>query len=520
MKPPPYLWLSLLGLFLLLPLLSQVFTIAVFIGAALATGVSGIREDIALIISIAVSGSAFLFLCFLSGMRVVRRYVRKAAEDNPDAADTPRFPGDERFVVRYLPVLIAFGYTLTIAGIALAQPVPLQSAIFGPAVNIMTLAHLPGSIVLLIGTMFGVPSFWTFAVPPLAIYAAFGFGLAAGFRKHRFPRTSPFGATLAVGIIVATVGVLVWRTTAMKHAVILGDPTAWYAEQTFNRNNTPFMTDNALVKIPAPTLTITENHPKLDGATATFPIYAAASQAIYKDFPTNSVHGWITSSTTPTAYERLISGYVDVAFVAQPSAEQRALAESRGVALHFTPIAKEAFVFFVHADNPVSGLTSEQIRAIYAKRIVNWNEVGGLDEKIIPFQRPPGSGSQTALELKVMQGEKPAPPLREEIAEGMGGVIQRVAAYQNSRQAIGYSFRVYATTMNRDKDVKFLAIDGVEPTRENIRSGSYPYTADVFAATAGTTNLHVPAFIDWFLTDQGQQLVEDTGYVSLRATSP
>lgn len=68
----------------------------------------------------------------------------------------------------------------------------------------------------------------------------------------------------------------------------------------------------------------------------------------------------------------------------------------------------------MHTDNPVAGPSSTQIRGIYRKRIVNWFELGDLDEAILPFQRPAGSGSQTALELKVMEGAPLPTLLREE----------------------------------------------------------------------------------------------------------
>ena len=61
--------------------------------------------------------------------------------------------------------------------------------------------------------------------------------------------------------------------------------------------------------------------------------------------------------------------------------------------------------------------------------------------------------------------------------------------------------------------VKFLSVNGVAPTVENIRNGSYPFTEDVFVVTAGTPNPHVHELIDWLLSPQGQELIEKTGYV-------
>jgi phosphate transport system substrate-binding protein len=227
----------------------------------------------------------------------------------------------------------------------------------------------------------------------------------------------------------------------------------------------------------------------------------------------------VTCSSTSRAYQLLInggndvSGEIDIFFGAQPSQQQKDAAKEKGVELTLTPIAKEAFVFFVHKDNPVNSLTLEQIQDIYQKEITNWKMVGGKAEKIIPFQRPDNSGSQTIMLARVM-GDKPLPPpLREEYAAGMGGVINRVAAYRNYSSSIGYSFRFYATGMKPNENIKLLAINGIEPSVENIRNGSYPFTVDVYAVTAGSSNENTPKLIQWILSEQGQDFITQCGYV-------
>lgn len=131
----------------------------------------------------------------------------------------------------------------------------------------------------------------------------------------------------------------------------------------------------------------------------------------------------------------------------------------------------------------------------------------------MPFQRPENSGSQTIM-LATVMGDKPLPaPLREEYAAGMGGVINRVATYRNYSSAIGYSFRYFATGMNPNENIKLLAVNGIEPTVENIRNGTYPFTIDVYAVTAGSTNENTKKLIDWILSEQGQSFIEICGYV-------
>jgi phosphate transport system substrate-binding protein len=63
--------------------------------------------------------------------------------------------------------------------------------------------------------------------------------------------------------------------------------------------------------------------------------------------------------------------------------------------------------------------------------------------------------------------------------------------------------------------VKLISVDGIAPTVENIRSGTYPFTVDIYAATAGTANPNAAALIAWLLSPQGQSLVEKSGYVGI-----
>jgi phosphate transport system substrate-binding protein len=276
----------------------------------------------------------------------------------------------------------------------------------------------------------------------------------------------------------------------------------------------PFSDGNEL-EIPreTPSLSIGGDYPVLDGATAAYPVYAAMAQAVYKGLDMQKVQDYVHCTKTITAYERLANGETDLFFGAQPSKNQVEYARSKGVEFSLTPIAREAFVFFVNRDNPLESLTAAQIRDIYMKRASNWSVLGGRNEKITPFQRPENSGSQTVMAARVMENEKLPPPLREEYAAGMGGVINRVAAYRNYSSAIGYSFRYFATGMKPNPDIKLIAIDGIEPSPENIRNGSYPFTVDVYAVTAGTKNENVPRLINWILSAQGQDLIEQCGYV-------
>ena len=279
--------------------------------------------------------------------------------------------------------------------------------------------------------------------------------------------------------------------------------------------------------------TLKFEHPtlRLDGATALYPIYSAFVQAVYPegkydiyDFQYNEEEGYgqVTCTGTIEAYERLVAGKTDIIFCAAPSQDQLALAERMGVQLHLTPIGREAFVFFVNSENPVQGLTVEEIQGIYTGEIRNWKELGGKNQRIRPYQRAENSGSQSAL-LRLMEGLPLMEPEKEDRIAGMGGIITEVAGYRNHKNAIGFSFRFYSTEMVENDQIRLLSLNGVAPTKDTIRSGEYPISSNFYAITASPigepapeeNNEELRAFIDWILSEQGQETIERTGYVGV-----
>jgi phosphate transport system substrate-binding protein len=292
-------------------------------------------------------------------------------------------------------------------------------------------------------------------------------------------------------------------------------------EQNFNlRAYAPFQENSKAVSLDEPsTLKLTDDLPRLDGATALFPVYSAFVQAIYPEaeYYDAGKEGEtpLRCTSTAHAYDNLIKGKTDIIFVAGISEEHRQFAEESGVELVFTPIGREAFVFFVTVKNPVSSLTSEQLRAIYAGRITNWREVGGKNKKITAYQREANSGSQTMF-IEFMEGTPIMDPPVDTRATGMGAMIE-VVAYKNYNNALGYSFLFYTTEMVQNERIKLLELDGVAPTRENVANGTDPLSSYFYAVTArDNPNPNIVPLIDWILSAQGQSLIEKTGYTPLQ----
>ena len=277
----------------------------------------------------------------------------------------------------------------------------------------------------------------------------------------------------------------------------------------------PFEENSKIVKTDSKTLKLTENLPRIDGAAALFPVYSAFVNAVYPN--TTKLHdGIFEYNNTPDGYRLLAEKETDIFIGVYPSDEQRAYAEENQTTFEYTPIGTEAFVFFVHKDNPITNLTTEQIKDIYSGKITNWKDVGGKNEKIAAFQRNEGSGSQSML--KRFMGDTPIMDAPTEMVNDlMAGIIEQVADYKSKTNSIGFSFRYYVEGIIKNPDIKMISIDGAAPTSENIRNGSYPVLTPIYAVTyKENQNGNVDKLLEWILSDEGQYIINETGYVGIK----
>ena len=104
----------------------------------------------------------------------------------------------------------------------------------------------------------------------------------------------------------------------------------------------------------------------------------------------------------------------------------------------------------------------------------------------------------------------------ERITAEMGAIIDGVASYANSGNALGYSVYYYLANMYAVKGIKMLGAGGVTPSKTTIADGSYPYTNDFYAVVRADEPAGSPArkVLDWLLSDQERLAVTDAGYVA------
>ena len=275
------------------------------------------------------------------------------------------------------------------------------------------------------------------------------------------------------------------------------------------------------------------NYPSIDGSTVCVPLGMELARQ-HLSVPEADLAGFVNFSTTHSAYERLILGRpnpnvslascqtvldpekpVDLILVTAPSDEERALAREQGVELVLAPFCYDAFVFLVNAENPVDSLTAQQIRDIYAGRILDWGLVGGTAGlPLEAFQRPRNSGSQTAMEQLVMRGQTMFAAQDNYISDGMGDLVRQVGNFDSGQRALGYSYLYYVTGLYKSGGIKVLSVDGISPARENLVSGLYPFTVSYYAVYL-KGNQTAERFVEWLQGSEGQQAVRQAGYIPL-----
>ena len=261
-----------------------------------------------------------------------------------------------------------------------------------------------------------------------------------------------------------------------------------------------------------------EEFPKLDGSTACIPLMAQM-MADTTGIDLETAQSSISVSTTATAWESF--GLYDtdtqmlVVYEAPDSVKEEL--QDANVQLEQKPIGRDALVFIVNEDNPVKSLTQQQLKDIYAGKITNWKEVGGQDLDIVAFQRRADSGSQTLFQKLLIQGGELMDPPTELAPTAMGELVDSLAAYNNSANALGFSVYYYIDQMYSQPGLRLLAVDGVEPSNDTIASEKYPLCNEFYAVIHPDAAADSPerTLYNWLDTEAGQACIRKSGYVAV-----
>lgn len=220
-------------------------------------------------------------------------------------------------------------------------------------------------------------------------------------------------------------------------------------------------------------------------------------------------------SDMSSMYIKLINKQVDLIITTAPNKTELALAQKAGLEFELIPIVNEGFVFYTNVLNPVVNLNLSDISKIYSGEITNWKILNGNAAEIIAYQRPTDSMAQTALSSLVMNNLKLKVPTKEECVSTVSENINIITNNSNGQDAIGYSYYYDVVKYGNDQ-LKLFNINGIEPNYDTIKTGKYPLLTTYYIVTLKNNGSEsIKKFQEAILTEEGQILAKDAGYVTL-----
>jgi phosphate transport system substrate-binding protein len=245
---------------------------------------------------------------------------------------------------------------------------------------------------------------------------------------------------------------------------------------------------------------------QIDGSTTVGPIADAFAEYFKKVYPDLDITVKKTGSGDGAA--ALVDGRCDVATMSRfMKGKEFKDAVANGVYPVAHVVAMDGVCMVVHPSNPVSTLTTAQIRDIYMGRITNWSQVGGPNMPIVVISRDTSSGTYETFDELIMDKQ----PMGSGI-EYVNANPQAHARVKTTQGAIGYVGIGFL-----DRSVKAVKVDGIMPSRQTIANGVYPVARPLFLFTNGYPQLGsvVHKFCTFYLTEAGQELVEAKGFIPL-----
>lgn len=213
----------------------------------------------------------------------------------------------------------------------------------------------------------------------------------------------------------------------------------------------------------------------------------------------------VTGGGSGTGFSALINGSTDFANASREIKDEEAAQLPDAVE---TTVAYDGISIIVNKASGIGNITSEDLGKIYRGEITNWKELGGADTAITVCSRDTASGTYEFFKESIVDGEEEQEITADALYLTSNKTIHDEVAQNEG--AIGYIGLGYV-----DDTVKTLTLDGVTASVETVKDASYPLARALYMYSNGVPNEAMQAFLDFVLSDEGQQIVEEQGFVSL-----
>jgi phosphate transport system substrate-binding protein len=239
---------------------------------------------------------------------------------------------------------------------------------------------------------------------------------------------------------------------------------------------------------------------KIAGGTAHIPVMKEAAELIMTSNP--DIRITIAGGGTGVGIKQVGEGLIDIGNAGRKATDE----EVATYKLSMVKWAIDGVGVVVNPLNTVTALTAAQLQDIFAGKIGNWKELGGEDREINLYDRDAASGTREVFWEKALA--------KGEVAKKANIVVSNGAmktAVAGDPYGIGY-----VSVGHIDATVAPVALDGVVPNLENVKSGAYGVARGLFSLTSGEPAGLAKAFLDFLLSPTGQKIAMDKGFISVK----
>ena len=239
---------------------------------------------------------------------------------------------------------------------------------------------------------------------------------------------------------------------------------------------------------------------KIAGGTAHIAVMKEAAKMIMEVNPDIRIS--IAGGGSGVGIKQVGEGLIDIGNAGRKATDQEV--SDYGLVMYKWAIDGVGVV--VNPKNPITELTTEKLQGIFSGRISNWKELGGEDRTINLYDRDAASGTRSVFSDKGLK--------KDEIS-AKANVVPSNGAMKTAIAGDPYSIG-FVSVGHIDNSVAPVTLDGVAPTLENVKNGSFAVSRGLYSITKGDAQGLAKLFIDFIFSPTGQGLVKDKGFVAVK----
>ena len=238
------------------------------------------------------------------------------------------------------------------------------------------------------------------------------------------------------------------------------------------------------------------------------------AEAFMKQNP--NVEAAVTGGGSGTGIAALINGTTDICAASREMKDkEKQQAREKGIEVKEIVVARDGIAVVVNPKNPIKEMNVQQLAEIFTGETTRWNQLGGDKEEILVFSRESSSGTYVFFQEHVLKNKDYTP--KAKLMPATSTIIESVSS---DKGAIGYVGLGYAAAAGNKVKILSVKADAnspaVKPSDQTVIDGSYPIARPLYLYVSDKASQNAEAFVDFCLSDAGQAIVRESGYVTIK----